>query len=129
MRILDSYGIIYPLAFLVALALMLWLHWNALLHQDGPTYLLAAIFGVAAGAALTFAILTELGGRTVLLIPKTVKRILRQGRAEGRAVRDKRYKEALQQFGVEIDGVRALPFTPEVREFLAADPGPEETTN
>ncbi len=125
MRILDSYGIIYPLAFLVALALMLWLHWNALLHQDGPTYLLAAIFGVAAGAALTFAILTELGGRTVLLIPKTVKRILRQGRAEQR----NREREALRRYGVRENGVMVLRFTPEVEEFLEGNADPEETAS
>ena len=122
MRILDSYGIIYPLAFLAALAVMLWLHWDALLHKDGATFLLAAIFGVAAGAALTFAILMELGGRTMLLIPKAAKKLLNQGRAEGLAIQRERQREALQRFGVEVDGVMALPFTEEVQEFLAADP-------
>ena len=122
MRILDSYGIIYPLAFLVALAVMLWLHWDALFHKDGATFLLAAIFGVTAGAALTFAILMELGGRTMLLIPKAAKKLLNQGRAEGLAIQRERNREALRQFGFEEDGVMVLRFTEEVQEFLAADP-------
>ena len=131
MRILESYGIIYPPAFLIALALTLWLHWPALLHKEGPVFLLAAILGVAAGGALTFAILVEIGGRTVLLIPKAVKEIMEKGREQGREEglelgqkqRDQRYQEALDKFGVEVDGVRMLPDTPEIREFLQSPPG------
>ena len=119
MRILESYGIIYPLAFLIALALTLWLHWPALLHKEGPVFLLAAILGVAAGGALTFAILVEIGGRTVLLIPKAVKELIDKGRQQ----RDQRYREAYEKFGFEVDGVRVLPDTPEVREFLEGRPG------
>jgi hypothetical protein len=47
-------------------------------------YLLAAIFGVAAGAASAVAIVVEVGGRMVLLIPAAVKKIMEQGREEGR---------------------------------------------
>ena len=50
----------------------------------------------------------------MLLIPAAVNKLKREGRQE----RDKRYKEAIRRFGVEVDGVTMLPFTPEVQEFL-----------
>ena len=123
MRLLDSYGVIYPLAYLIAVAIMLWLHWGDLFHNDNPVYLLAAVFGAAAGAALTLAILVEVGGRIVLLIPATVRKLRREGRQE----RDARYQEALDRFGVEEDGVAVLRFTPEVRQFLGGEPGDERS--
>ena len=125
MRMQETYGIVYLLAYLAALALMLWLHWGALLHKDGAIYLLAAIFGVAAGAALTLAILTEVGGRTVLLIPKAANKLIDKGHAAGRAAERKRNEEARKRFGVEEDGVVVLRYTPEVLEFL--ENGPEDS--
>ena len=50
----------------------------------------------------------------VLLIPDAVRKIKAQGRAEQR----KRYQEAYERFGVEVNGVLMLPNTLEVAEFL-----------
>ena len=44
-------------------------------------YTLAAIFGAAAGMALTAAITTEAVGYVVLLIPKRIREIREEGRA------------------------------------------------
>ena len=95
------------------------------MSSDGNTriFLLAAIFGTAVGVALALAILAEIGGRIVLLIPAAVRKLKREGRLE----RDKRYEEALKRFGVEKDGVITLSFTPEVRAFL--DGETEESGN
>lgn len=68
----------------------------------------------------------------MLLIPKAVQKILDEGRAEGLAevraeVREAyrhRLDEAYRRFGIVLtgvpglEGVRGLPDTPEVRDFL-----------
>ena len=48
-------------------------------------YTLAAIFGAAAGAALTAAITTEAVGYVFLLIPNRIREIKEEGRREARA--------------------------------------------
>ena len=61
-----------------------------------------------------------------LLIPKAVRKIRDEGRAEGLAAgraeeqetQRRRRKEALRRFGVEENGVRRLTFTQEVLDFL-----------
>ena len=58
----------------------------------------------------------------MLLIPKAVQRIKDEGRAEGRAIQRARLDEAYRRFGIETDGVRSLPDTQEVRDFLAGKP-------
>jgi hypothetical protein len=45
---------------------------------------LAAIFGLSVGTALMVAILVEVTGRMVLLIPQTIRKIREEGRKEGR---------------------------------------------
>jgi hypothetical protein len=127
-RFLGVYWIIYYLAYLIASAILLWLYWDGLLREDGNIriFLLAAVFGTAAGTAFIFTILVEVGVRTMLLIPAAVRKLKREGRLEGRQEgrlegrheRDKRYEEAYRRFGVEVDGVVMLPRTAEVREFL-----------
>ena len=77
----------------------------------------------------------------MLLIPRTVRAILAKGWAEGWAegfaeglakgkaegkdlvweAQLQRIKEAYERFGIEVDGILALPDTPEVREFLWGD--------
>ena len=116
-RFLDVYWIIYFAGYLIAVAVLLWLNWNALLRGDDQVLRLAAIYGVAAGSASAFAILIEGGGRIMLLIPREVRRLVRKGEKQKEA----RYREAYRRFGIEVDGVRALPDTPEVREFLDND--------
>ena len=117
------YWIIYYLAYLIAAAALLWQYWGGL-QEGGNTrlFLLAAIFGTAAGTAITFTILTEGGVRLMLLIPAAVRKIKQEGRKE----RDARYREAVKKFGVEEDGVKVLRFTPEVQEFLSIGPGQPE---
>ena len=80
----GKYWVIYYIVFLVVLAFLLRRHWHALDWSD-ETYLLllAAIFGVAAGAALTVTIISEFGVSIVLLIPSTYKWIKEKGHKEG----------------------------------------------
>ena len=47
---------------------------------------------------------------------------IRQLINEGRRQADERHQEAIRRFGVEVDGVTYLPFTPEVQEFLGNKP-------
>ena len=91
-------------------------HWGDLRWNDESyLYMLAAIFGVSVGIALMAAIITEVIGRMVLLIPNAVKKIMDKGREEQNA----RLDEAYRRFGVVIDGVTVLPRTPEVDEFMS----------
>ena len=60
----------------------------------------------------------------VLLIPKTVRAILERGRE----AQLQRVNKAYARFGIEVDGIRALPDTPEVKEFLRGD-SPERPTD
>ena len=111
---------IYFQAYLAAVALLLWLYWGDLTGGDRLTrvYLLAAIFGSAAGGAAVFTVVVEAGGYMVLLIPARIKKLKNEGREEGREERDKRYAEALARFGYMRNRVRVLEFTPEVQRFL-----------
>ena len=80
----GKYWIIYYIVFLVVLAFLLRRHWHALDWSDESyLFLLAAIFGVSAGAALTVTILSEFGVSIVLLIPSTYKWIKEKGHKEG----------------------------------------------
>ena len=58
----------------------------------------------------------------MLLIPRVVQKIKAAGRAEARAARQAawraRFAEAFRRFGFDRDGVRSLPDTQEVRDFL-----------
>ena len=83
-RFLDAYWVIYFAGYVVAVLVLGWLHGDDLKQGDNRIYLLAAVFGVAAGAASAVAIIVEVGGRMVLLIPPAVKKLKEQGRAEGR---------------------------------------------
>ena len=81
----GKYWVIYYIVFLAVLAYLLRRHWAALDWSDESyLFLLAAIFGVAAGTALTVTILSEFGVSMVLLIPSTYKWIKENGRKEGR---------------------------------------------
>ena len=100
------------------LSLQLWQHQGKQL-QD--TSLLADTLTIAAGAALTLAIVIEGVVTMVLWAPARIRKLKREGRKEQRD----RTKEAYEKFGFEVDGVVVLPRTPEVEEFLASD----ETSN
>ncbi len=81
----GKYWVIYYIVFLAVLAALLSRHWGAVNWGDGSyVFLLAAIFGLSAGVALTFTICTELGGRMVLLIPGAINKLKDEGRKEER---------------------------------------------
>ena len=128
-RFLNVYWVIYLAVYVIAVGFLMWLYWGELRRGDGLTrvYLLAAIFGTAAGGASVFALILEGGGRLVLLIPAAVNKIKDMGRKE----RDQRQAEALERFGYyDANGVRAMSYTDEVRRFLAGeDVGPDESVN
>ena len=83
---------------------------------------MADILTVALSWAIGFTIVSEALGTVVLLIPKAVKRIKAVGREEERQAQSLRLEEAYCRFGIETDGVRSLPDTQEVRDFLAGKP-------
>ena len=127
-RAVGNYWVAYYLVYVAMAAWDLWanqsrLDWKQLWQDD--VYLLAAILGVSAGVALLVAIVLEVTGRMVLLIPKAWNRAKEEGRQEERkrlkAVFKARYQEAYERFGIEVDGVLTLPRTPEVERFLAGE--------
>ena len=82
-RFIEVYWVIYFVGYLIAIGVLFWLHWADLTRGDKAIYPLSAIFSTAAGAASAFAIIVEVGGRIVLLIPATVKKLKNEGRKEG----------------------------------------------
>lgn len=105
---------------------MLGINWNSPQWSGDWLTLVAAIFGVAGGASLTFAIVVELGGRMVLLIPDAIRKIKEAGRKEQREAQQKRRKQAYERFGVEVNGVVMLPQSPEIEAFLNGDEPPAD---
>ena len=79
------YWVIYFQAYLAAVGLLLWHYWGDLSGGDRlmRVYLLAAIFGSAAGGSAVFTIVVEAGGYMVLLIPARIKKLKNEGREEG----------------------------------------------
>ena len=112
----EKYWVIYYLIYLALSGAGLWYYWPRLLHhwqqppmQNDSVYLLAAIFGTAMGIALAVAILLEVSGRMVLLIPAAVRKIKAEGRKEGievgevrgRTSERQRISDALAQLGIQ----------------------------
>ena len=73
---------------------------------------------MALAGAVAFTIFSEVLGPVVLLIPKAFRSIKNEGRKEERQAQSRRREEAYQRFGIDTDGVRHLPDTQEVRDFL-----------
>ncbi len=92
-------------------------HWWDLTQGAVRISELADVYTVAAGTAVLVTIFVEVLGRMVLLIPAAVRKIMNEGRREQR----NREKAALAKFGYEIDGVRVLPMTLEVQQFLSGE--------
>ena len=105
----GKYWVIYYGFFLAVLALLLARYWYALDWQDESAIpFLAAIFGVAAGTALTITIIAEVLGRMVLLIPAAVRKLKAEGAAEGAAEANRKWRAWLERkAAAERDG---LPF-------------------
>ena len=100
-------------------AILFWLRRGSSRWQEDWVSLLADILGVALAGAVAFTIFSEVLGKMVLLIPKAVRKIRAVGEAEGRESQRARTEEAYRKFGIDVDGVRSLPDTQEVRDFLA----------
>lgn len=93
MRLLDKilsgrYWIVYYLTYLASFGLLAWYFRTQLQWRGEPSvellYLLAAIFAVAAGIATLAAVLFEVTGRMVLLIPAAWRKAKAEGHAEGK---------------------------------------------
>ena len=81
----GQYWVIYYGAFFVVLLALVCRYWYALNWRDESWVpFLAGIFGVSAGAAFIFTILTESIGFMVLLIPERVRKLRAEGAAEER---------------------------------------------
>ena len=125
----ERYWVIYYLVYLAAAGAGLWKYWPRLLWywrqpvlQDDSIYLLAAIFGTAAGIALTTAIILEVSGRMVLLIPATVRKIKAQGRVEGRLEERQRISAAFSERGIHEDHKGPIVLDPdEFRKIMSGD--------
>ncbi len=70
-------------------------------------------YGVSAAVAVTIVVFANV--EVVRLLAKMYER---KRAAQIREEQRKRLREAYDRFGVEVNGVRALPDTPEVKEFL-----------
>ena len=130
-KFIGEYWIIYYLSYPIFAAILLWLHRYSPRWPEDWISLLADILGVALAGAIAFTIFSEVLGKMVLLIPKAVQKIRDEGEAEGRAkghaegqaaereAQHARREEAYRRFGIDVNGVRSLPDTPEVRDFLS----------
>ena len=70
-------------------------------------------YGVSAAVAVTIVVFAN-----VEVVRVLAKMYERKRAAQIREEQRKRLREAYDRFGVEVNGVRALPDTPEVKEFL-----------
>ena len=57
-----------------------------------------------------------------MLKESVMKKAREEGRREAREELLKRWNDAFDRFGVEVDGVLMLPWTPEVERFLRGEP-------
>ena len=80
----ERYWIAYYLVYVITAGVGLWRYRPWQQSGNDELYALVAIFALAAGVALLAAILMEVIGRMVLLIPAEIKRLKEIGRKEGR---------------------------------------------
>ena len=115
----ENYWLFYYLVYVAVVAAGVAVYWQSLLPgaENEGLYTLAAIFGVAAGAALLMAILLEVAGYMVLLIPRRIRELKERGREEGRQAERQRVAAILRQQG------ETLP-PEELRKLLLGDDPP-----
>ena len=127
--IAERYWVVYYLVYVGGVAFGA-LRYHPLREQGkDELYALVAVFAFAAGLALLTAIIMEVIGRMVLLIPAEIKRLKEQGRKEGRAEgreegrreERRRIAEALRQLGEREDGSIHITLTPELLKLLMDD--------
>ena len=90
----ERYWIAYYLVYVITAGVGLWRYRPWQQSGNDELYALVAVFALAAGVALLAAILMEVIGRMVLLIPSEIKRLKEIGRKEGR---DEGRKEGRQE--------------------------------
>ena len=94
----ERYWIAYYLVYVIATGVGLWRYQPWQETGKDELYALVAIFALAAGVALLAAILLEVIGRMVLLIPAAWKKIKEQGIKEER----QRILEQVAQLGDQV---------------------------
>ena len=105
-RLIEKYWVVYYIVYVVAVVVIVVMQWGKLQADDDAIFRLAAIFGVSAGIASFLAIVSEVFGRMVLLIPQAVRKLKeagrKEGRAEGRAEERARIQEILDRLDDEL---------------------------
>ena len=124
--IAERYWIAYYLVYVIAVGFGIWRYRPLQETGKDELYALVAVFALAAGIALLAAILLEVIGRMVLLIPAEIKRLKelgrKEGRKEGRAEERRRIADALSQIGErEEDGGIRITLTPEMLKILMGE--------
>jgi hypothetical protein len=101
-NIADRYWIIYYLVYVAGVGFGVWRYRP--LQETGKDELLVlvAIFALAAGVALLVAILLEVFGRMVLLIPAAWKKIKEQGIKQGVKEERQRILDEVSQLGDQV---------------------------
>ena len=127
--IAERYWVVYYLVYVAGVAFGASRYHPLREQGKDELFALVAIFALAAGLALLVAIIMEVLGRMVLLIPAEIKRLReqgrKQGREEGRREERRRIVEALRQAGEREDGSVHITLTPEVMKLLMGDADPD----
>ncbi len=125
--IAGRYWVVYYLVYVFSVAALLWLYWEQLdwnLGQQKETlFLLAAVFGASAGFALLVAIVPEVLGHMVLLIPQAWEKAKSRGRQEGRKTERDRVQDIIARYGQKDPESGAIVITPEGAEQLLKGSG------
>lgn len=109
----ERYWIAYYLVYVITAGVGLWRYRPWQQSGNDELYALVAIFALAAGVALLAAILMEVIGRMVLLIPDAIKRI--------RAQEQKRIIDALAKAGVRAGDSDEMLTPAEIRKIVQAE--------
>ena len=108
----ERYWVFYYLVYIASSVFGVCWYWERLLRYDWVLWL-AAIFGASVGFALFVAIILEVSGRMVLLIPNAIRKI--------RADERKRIRTALADLGIR-EGQEPVTLNPdEVLKVLQGD--------
>ena len=119
--VVERYCAVYYLVYVAGIGLVIWRYRPFQLSGNDELYALVAILALAAGYALLVAIVVEVIGRMVLLIPAEIKRLKAEGRKEGRQQERQRIVEVLRELGEREEGSIQITLTPEVIQLLMSD--------
>ena len=108
----ERYWVFYYLVYIASSVFGVCWYWERLLRYDWVLWL-AAIFGASVGFALFVAIILEVSGRMVLLIPNAIRKI--------RADERKRIRTALAELNGKQENGREMLSKAEVLKILQDD--------